>query len=272
VRYNVVLFGFVASASTATRNDSTGLETRGQMKIRILSDLHLDFMSDLYASEFVRRLPRDCEVLVLAGDVSNRDGIMRALRLFAHFYKNIVYVKGNHELYGAPSPAEVEALLEEAPGNVHVLELGSVYISPPGFDGRRFLGCSLWFPPPTRGDKTCLTDFYAIGEFEPWVYERNRASVRWLAANVQPGDVVITHHLPAEESVHAKYKGSALNDFFVCDVRWLIETRRPALWIHGHTHESCDYQIGGTRVVCNPYGYFGHEVNQAFDPDKTVEV
>jgi hypothetical protein len=61
-------------------------------------------------------------------------------------------------------------------------------------------------------------------------------------------------------------------DFFLCDVRKLIETAQPALWIHGHTHESCDYQIGRTRVVCNPYGYAGHEVNRAFDPGKCVEL
>jgi Icc-related predicted phosphoesterase len=241
------------------------------MKIRILSDLHLEFMHDLHSSEFVRRLPRDCDVLVLAGDVSNASGLLRALRLFSDRYENVVYVVGNHELYGS-SPTEVEALLEGAPDNVHVLEEGSVRVGSLGLDGQRFLGCSLWFPPATRGDKTSLNDFHQIHGFEPWVYERNRTSVAWLAANVQPGDVVVTHHLPAEESVHPKYKGSALNDFFLCDVRKLIETAQPALWIHGHTHESCDYQIGRTRVVCNPYGYAGHEVNRAFDPGKCVEL
>jgi Icc-related predicted phosphoesterase len=32
---------------------------------------------------------------------------------------------------------------------------------------------------------------------------------------------------------------------------------RPALWLHGHTHGSCDYKLGDTRVVCNPMGYPG---------------
>ena len=29
----------------------------------------------------------------------------------------------------------------------------------------------------------------------------------------------------------------------------------PVLWVHGHTHDSFDYQIGNCRVVCNPRGY-----------------
>ena len=44
----------------------------------------------------------------------------------------------------------------------------------------------------------------------------------------------------------------------------VIESAQPALWVHGHTHSSADYQVGDTRVVCNPYGYYRHEVNTEF--------
>ena len=27
------------------------------------------------------------------------------------------------------------------------------------------------------------------------------------------------------------------------------------LWLHGHTHSSHDYRVGGCRIVCNPRGY-----------------
>jgi hypothetical protein len=29
----------------------------------------------------------------------------------------------------------------------------------------------------------------------------------------------------------------------------------PKLWIHGHTHDSFDYMVGETRVICHPKGY-----------------
>jgi Icc-related predicted phosphoesterase len=44
----------------------------------------------------------------------------------------------------------------------------------------------------------------------------------------------------------------------------------PALWLHGHIHANRDYQVGSTRVVCNPRGYPGE--NADFDPRFIVEL
>ena len=43
-------------------------------------------------------------------------------------------------------------------------------------------------------------------------------------------------------------------------------------WIHGHTHVPCDYEIHGTRVVCNPCGYPGVSSIGRFLPWLVVEV
>jgi predicted phosphodiesterase len=32
-----------------------------------------------------------------------------------------------------------------------------------------------------------------------------------------------------------------------------------AVWVHGHMHNPSDYQVGDTRVLCNPRGYIGYE-------------
>jgi hypothetical protein len=45
-----------------------------------------------------------------------------------------------------------------------------------------------------------------------------------------------------------------------------------SLWIHGHTHESVDYFVNSTRVVCNPRGYAPMELNESFDPVLTVDA
>ena len=49
---------------------------------------------------------------------------------------------------------------------------------------------------------------------------------------------------------------------------------RACLWVHGHLHDSSNYEINGTRVLCNPRGYAkdGLNENQSFDPLLTVEI
>jgi predicted phosphodiesterase len=46
------------------------------------------------------------------------------------------------------------------------------------------------------------------------------------------------------------------------------------LWIHGHTHDSFDYRLDGTRVVCNPRGYAkdGANENPLFDAGFMIEI
>ena len=65
-----------------------------------------------------------------------------------------------------------------------------------------------------------------------------------------------------------------MTDFHL--IRYGKRTFRPAdaraIHLHGHTHESFNYVMNGTRIVCNPRGYFPMELNTAFDPSLTVEL
>jgi calcineurin-like phosphoesterase family protein len=85
---------------------------------------------------------------------------------------------------------------------------------------------------------------------------------------------VITHHAPSPASIHPRFAGSLMNACFVSRADDLLDGSRVQLWIHGHTHDSFDYQLNGTRVVCNPRGYARDGVNEnaRFDPDFIVEV
>ena len=53
-----------------------------------------------------------------------------------------------------------------------------------------------------------------------------------------------------------------------------MDGTRACLWVHGHTHDSFDYTINGTRVVCNPRGYVidGVNENARFDPDLVIAI
>jgi Icc-related predicted phosphoesterase len=116
-----------------------------------------------------------------------------------------------------------------------------------------------------------MSDFRLIKDFDPWVYQQNAQSVKYLHTYVEPGDVVVTHHLPSLKSVHARYKSSGLNRFFVCEMDELIAERKPKLWLHGHTHNPCEHMLGDTRVVCNPHGYMGEKMT-AYNEKLVLEV
>lgn len=93
--------------------------------------------------------------------------------------------------------------------------------------------------------------------------------------------VVVTHHAPHPDSVHPRFAGNLLNPAFASDLSALMG---PAdLWIHGHVHDSFDYQVNGTRVIANPRGYALNRQsvqspeqleweNPLFDPRLVIEI
>ena len=53
---------------------------------------------------------------------------------------------------------------------------------------------------------------------------------------------------------------------------FILDNPEIKLWTHGHTHSSHDYQIGNTRIVCNPRGYAGYEaISENYKP-LTIEI
>jgi predicted phosphodiesterase len=84
--------------------------------------------------------------------------------------------------------------------------------------------------------------------------------------------VVVTHHGVSSLSIHERSRGDSLNCAFMTDLSSEIIDHGPDLWVHGHTHNSFDYNLGKTRVVVNPYGYKDVEVNPQFDRQLVVEL
>jgi len=81
----------------------------------------------------------------------------------------------------------------------------------------------------------------------------------------------VTHHVPHEILSKPQWKSSPLNRFFVGAVPYETCTT-PRLWIYGHTHDSTDTVIDGTRFICNPFGYAQHGLNREFREDLVLET
>jgi predicted phosphohydrolase len=247
------------------------------MKLHILNDLHIEF-------EGFEPPATDADVVVLAGDIGvGMDGLRWAEARFPD--KPVIYVPGNHEFYHHDI-ALIDELKAEAPDNVHVLNDDPVVI-----DGVRFLGSILWTDFALFGEadkffamqqaRQGMTDFSIIQNhgqrFTPEDAIRlHTASRDWLAAMLaEPFDgktVVVTHHAPSSQSVPPRYARDLLTPAFAGNLENLMGGDRVALWIHGHMHKSFDYEIYGTRVVCNPRGYAPKALNEGFDRKYMIEI
>ncbi|HHJ15617.1 MAG TPA: hypothetical protein ENJ80_02855 [Gammaproteobacteria bacterium] len=84
--------------------------------------------------------------------------------------------------------------------------------------------------------------------------------------------VVVTHHAPSSQSVHPRYARDLLTRAFASNLEHLMAGDRAAAWVHGHMHESFDYKVHGTRVVCNPRGYAPEALNPDFRPDWIIGI
>lgn len=239
------------------------------MRVQLLSDLHFEFHRDGGASFVASLCPDHVDVLVLAGDIAGPRGLAYALKLFGDRYRKVLYCPGNHDHWGIHRE-DVESLMGALEAsNVHVLRNRVITI-----EGKRFVGTTLWFPETTGAHRYApvWSDFKRIPDFKSWVYGEHERARKFLETEVREGDVVVTHYLPSWQSVSETYRGSETNCYFVADLEDLILERKPSLWCHGHTHGSMDYTLGATRILCNPFGYVGYELNEMFLSDLVLEV
>lgn len=275
------------------------------MRALVLSDLHLEFCGfDLMHNG--RPIDDGADVVILAGDIAaGNDGIGWARRAFPS--KEIVYVVGNHEFYGAVYELRLEDLRAEAKSEgVHFLERDRATIS-----GITFLGATLWTDFKLFDELEFsmeeayygLNDFgaikthlprgeeeaYQIGVYQGQSHSRSRkflpidsakvhaTTVDWLsdelAAVNSARTIVVTHHAPHRKSVHPKYQADGLTPAFASDLEHLMGRSR--YWIHGHMHDSQRYVVNGTEVVLNPRGYpmfSGGFENKNFHPTLQIEI
>ncbi len=249
----------------------------------------LNVLSDLHLSVSALEIPDNgADLVVLAGDIARpKEAAAWAVSLA----KPVLYVLGNHEFYGGTIGGTVDELKGLCSGtHIHVLDNDEIII-----EGVRFLGTTLW------------TDFllFGAGERRAVAMEQAQRFVRdfsririgpealftpadsaalfnahagWLATKLaEPFSgptVVITHHAPSRQSIHPRFADSLLNACFVSNAEDLVSDSGARLWVHGHTHDSFDYSVNGTRVVCNPRGYAkdGVSENPQFDANFLVEI
>jgi predicted phosphodiesterase len=86
--------------------------------------------------------------------------------------------------------------------------------------------------------------------------------------------VVVGHHAPSKLSTKPKYQDDVMvNGAYSSDLSdFILDRPMIKVWTHGHTHDTFDYMIGSTRIVCNPRGYDGYEDRADYFKLQYIEV
>ena len=266
------------------------------MKLRIISDLHIDVNKD-YMPTFIWT---DKDILtVIAGDTA---GSLEATALFirAHF-NNAILVGGNHIVYNYEHKT-IQQLHDdyrkEFPLGSTVSYLENNYKV---IDNVVFIGATLWTDYQYKLEisenmwyaASGLNDFRwgnfaeADGKVVPLqprhcrdMFNESLAFIKTVYdqfADTGKKIVLVVHHAVSPKAINKQYKHSLLNASFVSDLEVYIKTDLPklSLIVHGHVHSRHRYKIKNIPVVCNPYGYINygeHAKEPSWNKDLIIEI
>lgn len=250
------------------------------MRISLVSDMHIEH-GDLNWD-----FP-EVDVAVMAGDICLAATTSERLRMVTNQLladvcasaRHVVYVFGNHESYGLNISETKRRFYDtfDVPSNLVVLE-NEVFT----VDDVDFWGATFWTdqhngnPMAEMVIQNGMPDHKAIFDGEclflaRYAKERNDKSreslYRFMDKKTNNKKVVVTHHAPSFQSSLPEYKHDPLT-FGFCNTRldFQLSYSDITYWMHGHTHNSSDYKLGETRVLCNPKGYPGHDLNPEWAP------
>lgn len=247
-------------------------------KIAIMSDLHTDISRYKYDYNL------DADVIVVAGD-SAEGGDMLPLSEYVKQGKRVIYVAGNHEYYSHEINKTRQKLRDSAARyGINFLDRDGVIIN-----NIRFLGCTLWTDFKLYKEiididvakvvvGRCMNDYQGAIKCDNHMFttddseELHKGDLAWLISNLNIEfypTVVVTHHSPSGQSVHPRFRHGNqkyINAGYSSNLEYVMDKYNPNLWIHGHTHDTHDYQVYNTRVICNPRGYACYNENPGWKP------
>jgi 3',5'-cyclic AMP phosphodiesterase CpdA len=282
------------------------------VRVAVLSDQHIDIAHNAWRNP--PALDADMLVVVGDTANPMTKGLPWIAEMSRANVAHTIYVPGNHDFYcGIAGSGEEDTFYQDQMSRGRILadSLGITLLQNDSVEigGVRWVGATMWsdFSILPRGmtvrdamsqsqkgwyeggwrnyERDYHNDFRAIrcggpgskNRFTPsqmlTLHRESKAFFESVLTTPFDGDTVaITHMAPAqsvEPGTHSWLYGWS-------DLQHLMHgPLAPKFWLHGHVHNSFDYMIGDTRIVCNPRGYpapGGARENPNFDPYLTIEV
>jgi UDP-2,3-diacylglucosamine pyrophosphatase LpxH len=279
------------------------------MRFQLLSDLHLEFAPLELPGGDNLLLSGDITVAdYLRPSRTDKDHKKMTARCKEFFfeqcakYRKVYYIMGNHEHYQGIWNNSADILGNFLVGsNVTFLEKESLWLE----DNIALWGGTLWTDmnknhpmnvyAAKRGmndyhviqrdggisDKTGNHNYYALNPLETMEDHANALVnlTSFLKDNADRKVIVMSHMAPSPRSRHPRYDvNDPLNWAYYSELsEFILNNEQIKVWVHGHTHDSHDYMIGNTRVLCNPRGYAhpqrkNEQENALFNINFTFEV
>jgi len=259
------------------------------MKIRVLSDLHIDLNGKL-----PYELPDDDVFTVVCGDISG--SVDKTCRWIDDNIRNGVFVAGNHMFYNEPY-LTIEQIQERYADRYPLARPVSFLNDDLKItDDIVFVGATLWTDYGLYGAASaelykyyatrCMNDFrygyiekegeveYLTPDYCEAAFRKSVQFIKNVCEKYQDKTVVVvTHHAPSERSLDEDRIGYELSPAYASNLEnFILDHSNIKLWCHGHIHSFRDYQIGNCRVVCNPRGYEQHGEKTGFRPDLILDL
>jgi predicted phosphodiesterase len=249
--------------------------------VQVISDVHCDVSGrQLY-------LDPTADTLVIAGDVCPYASAKYKdyIAALTANHRNVVYVPGNHEFYGASYDSNaidyMERVCKSMGSNVVLLHNGGEHMDIPG-TSVRIVGATMWTnidPHLVDSLGTLLNDFthikYQGGFLDPsGMSELHAKDKEWVKKSVDAAKragkkaLVVTHHSPDRRlSVFnaEKAKGGFGPLYYSSDLGNLTTNPNITAWIYGHTHEAGVFKLPDSpfSFVTNAKGYPAQQTGYA---------
>lgn len=271
------------------------------MKIRIISDLHVDVNSRYPLKKYPSK---DDIFTIVAGDTSGSPD--KSIEWIRNNVSSGLVISGNHLVYNEKY-LPIQALREEMAKAFPIdSDISYLDVLTGNFtkkvNGILFLGSTLYFDGFLRSNfnpsgfqennirmaERTLNDFsWGYIETKPFHSITARHYVDWCSKTIdafekvlkenEAGEnlpvVVITHFCPSTKFIASQYEFSENNCAYVSDLEWFIENH-PSIkaWVCGHIHSRIFteyYRDNGSscKLLSNPRGYCGFWEDHGWSPN-----
>lgn len=276
------------------------------MRIQYVSDLHVDENMNHSLDRKIKPI-EGSKILVVAGDIAHgfyhgKEGFianfaeckpqkMEKIRkkieyLDAYFHENwehVVYCYGNHDFYHGNLPVDYFG---------HTQDIGTLrFICSPLFselneqeilqqnklpESCRFMDLQWIYQRQEEEGSGLKSIKRGIMAREYVAYHHNCVKyIKDQLAALPEGmkAVVVTHHLPLDKCIEAKYRNSGCNQFFCnnLDHVFVENPDKIAAWLHGHSHGPQEFHAYGAVVARNPIGYLEYGEGRSYQ-NQVIEI